>query len=370
MLLTFCDPTSTLLSLHEPTLSLSQPIDKLLDCCLTFQIPSEQYQHIEQHACFNLNPELRTISSIDFAPEFPITLKISLNPDRLPDLAPYANTGETAIDYLLGLSQTKAEHPLLYTENWFVLSVTQTQAQGEIGYTTLWSALNPAQVAAGMLTEAEIAQALTRFFTDWTEANLGKVTESTIQEILDELGTFLMGLTDISLETLVQGITSTDTTATDNTATNLLSPVLQFFTEDDWQYTKLQGEPTLRMGFQGQNGEWNCYAKVRETQQQFVFYSLCPISITEDKRNAIAQFLTLANYGMTIGNFELDYSDGEIRYKTSIDVEGDRLTPALIKRLVYTNVLMMDEYLPGIKAVIETGMAPEDAIRAVEQGVE
>ena len=52
----------------------------------------------------------------------------------------------------------------------------------------------------------------------------------------------------------------------------------------------------------------------------------------------IAQFLTPANYGTLIGNFELDFKDGEIRYKTSIDVEGDRLTPALIKRLVYSTL--------------------------------
>ncbi|MCB0065194.1 MAG: hypothetical protein KDE19_23885 [Caldilineaceae bacterium] len=50
---------------------------------------------------------------------------------------------------------------------------------------------------------------------------------------------------------------------------------------------------------------------------------------------------------MMIGNFEFDYTDGEICYKTSIDVEDDRLTTALIKCLVYTNV-MMDKYLPWI----------------------
>ena len=73
------------------------------------------------------------------------------------------------------------------------------------------------------------------------------------------------------------------------------------------------------------------------------------------------------DYGMTIGNFELDYTDGEIRYKTSIDVEGDQLTSALIKNLVYTNVRMMDEYLPGITAVIEAGVSPEEVIWAIEQ---
>ena len=70
---------------------------------------------------------------------------------------------------------------------------------------------------------------------------------------------------------------------------------------------------------------------------------------------------------MAIGNFELDFTDGEVRYKTSIDVEGDQLSSVLIKTLVYTNVTMMDEYLPGIKAVIEAGVSPEEAIRAIEQ---
>lgn len=70
---------------------------------------------------------------------------------------------------------------------------------------------------------------------------------------------------------------------------------------------------------------------------------------------------------MVLGNFELDFSDGEIRYKTSIDVEGDRLTPALVQNLVYTNVMMMDQYLPGITAVLEQGLSPAEAIHWVEQ---
>jgi hypothetical protein len=59
--------------------------------------------------------------------------------------------------------------------------------------------------------------------------------------------------------------------------------------------------------------------------------------------SAIAEFLTRANYGMTISNFDLDFADREIRYKTSIDVQGDFLSFELIKQLVYANVTMMDE---------------------------
>ncbi|MEH2025766.1 hypothetical protein [Nostoc sp.] len=52
--------------------------------------------------------------------------------------------------------------------------------------------------------------------------------------------------------------------------------------------------------------------------------------------------------------------------KTSIDVEGDRLSFALIQGVVYANVTMMDEYLPGIMCVIYGNVSPEEAIAKIE----
>ena len=64
--------------------------------------------------------------------------------------------------------------------------------------------------------------------------------------------------------------------------------------------------------------------------------------------------------------FELDFVDGEIRYKTSIDVENSTLSFPQIKQLVYTNVMMMDEYLPGIMSVIDGGVEAREAIAQIE----
>ncbi|BAY40200.1 hypothetical protein NIES2111_45830 [Nostoc sp. NIES-2111] len=129
---------------------------------------------------------------------------------------------------------------------------------------------------------------------------------------------------------------------------------------------QLPGQSALQISFQGENGKWNCYARARDEQQQFIFYSICPVNAPEDKRLAVAEFITRANCGITLGNFELDFSDGEISYKTSIDVEGDRLTTALIQRLVYANVMMMDEYLPGIMSVIYGNVSAEEAVAQIE----
>jgi len=147
----------------------------------------------------------------------------------------------------------------------------------------------------------------------------------------------------------------------------IFEKMVNFFKEDDWEFIELEGEPILQMDFPGKNGQLNCYAKAREAQQQFVFYSTSPIKAPENKRLEIAEFLTRANYGMIVGNFELDFANGEIRYKISAEVEDDNLSSALIGSLVYANVMMMDEYLPGIMSVINSNVSPADAIAQIER---
>jgi len=147
---------------------------------------------------------------------------------------------------------------------------------------------------------------------------------------------------------------------------DILDAATSFFKEDGWSFTQLEDQPVLTMGFQGENGQWSCYAQAREEQAQLLFYSVCPVKTPEDRRMAVAEFLTRANYGMFIGNFELDFGDGEIRYKTSIDVDGDRLSEGLVRPLVYANVLMMDRYLPGFMSVIYGSVPPAEAIAKAE----
>lgn len=148
----------------------------------------------------------------------------------------------------------------------------------------------------------------------------------------------------------------------------LLDAVERFLIEDEWQYEQVGDKPVLKMLFGGEHGEWTCLAQVSEELEQFVFYSICPSRVPASKRLAMAEFITRANCGLILGNFEMDFEDGEVRYKTSIDVEDDRLSPALVKRLIYTNVWMMDRYFPGIMAVIFTSISPKEAIQLLEEG--
>ncbi len=149
----------------------------------------------------------------------------------------------------------------------------------------------------------------------------------------------------------------------------ILDAVEAFLKEDDWPYSLIEGRTVYKTGFEGQNGQFTCYAQEREEQEQFVFYSVYPVRAPDNMLPQVAEFITRANYGMIVGNFEMDYTDGEIRYKTSIDLEDSVVSKDLIRHAVYANVLTMDKYFPGLMRVIYAGIEPASAIEEVE-GVE
>jgi hypothetical protein len=148
--------------------------------------------------------------------------------------------------------------------------------------------------------------------------------------------------------------------------TQIFNEMVYFFEEDEWPFDQIADLPAIRSGFSGKNGKWLCYAHAREEVEQFVFYSVLPVNVPPNRLAAAAEFITRANHDMIIGNFEMDYDDGEIRFKTSIDVEGDELTFDLIKQVVYNNVTTMDHYLPGVMALIYTDISPLEAIKKIE----
>jgi hypothetical protein len=141
----------------------------------------------------------------------------------------------------------------------------------------------------------------------------------------------------------------------------------EFLEADGWHPQPIADNFVYRSMFVGNNGEVTCFAQVRPDLEQFIFYVVLPVRVPEDMRAAMAEFLTRANYGLRIGNFEMDFADGEVRYKSSVDFEGISLSHVLIRNTMYPAVQTMDRYMPGILSVIYGGRTPEEAIAAVEE---
>ncbi len=365
-------------------LSLTKEKNQITQCNLSFCATNQLYQRINTENLFNLKPEIRSpIFGGKFKPSFDIQIEATLDPALLPTLRENATNAEEAAAYLQKISQEQPDHPILSTYSWYALEVKQKHDLGETSYTTLWKYLNPSLITPDGIDPEKMNEAMNSFTKEWANSNGSGTSEDIITQAIEEMTQTFEELTN-SFSEMTQEVVS-ETMAEMNSAfeeladtfseiaeeielekPSIFESVTNFFQEEEWQFQIVQEKQTLRLVFQGNNGKWDCYAKAREEKQQFVFYSLCPIQVPSEKLQAIAEFITRANYGMIIGNFELDFNEGEIRYKTSIDVDGDNLSFALIKQMVYANVMMMDEYLPGIIATIKNNISPLDAIAEIE----
>ena len=139
---------------------------------------------------------------------------------------------------------------------------------------------------------------------------------------------------------------------------NHLESIGFHFREDDGRF---------EFGMSGRNGNWSVIARARDSTDQIVVHSRAPFNVPEEKRQAFCEFLTRANYGLTLGNFEMDMNDGEVRYKTSADLEDVTEIPdAVIRHLIGANLATIDRYLPGMFAVLYAETDPAEAVRTVE----
>lgn len=148
----------------------------------------------------------------------------------------------------------------------------------------------------------------------------------------------------------------------------LLARVCEHLDAGDWHYEPLDGSIGVRLAVQGRSGTWMTAVLVREEEEQVLVYSVPPFKVPAGKRAEVAELVTRANFDLILGNFELEWDEGEVRFKTSLDIEGDELSPALFERLLDPNLDTFDQYLPALLAVLHAGATPAEAIAEVEAG--
>lgn len=375
------EPDQTPLQITQGQFSVTKNGDCLTELRLTFEVDGRLYQQIEQKQLFHLTSEVKgQLHGGKWRSKQAATLEISLHSDLFAQLA---DQGEAAIDQFMLLHADQPDHPLLQTESWYLLSAAQQQAQTKFSYRTLWSYIELQNLPN---PDHNFFQGLNRFVKESAVMQellaSGEVLD---EQLLDHIGAWAQSLLQNStpdtlldnftadMIQLLQAATQADSTEDDNPTQPTEAPIdsLQakvetFLVADQWQLQPNEGAKALCVSFTGEFGEWNCYALPREDEQEFLFYSLAPFLVPEEQRQRVAEFICRANVGLVIGNFELDFDDGEVRFKTSIDVTESELDTPLIRNLVYSNVSTFDRYLPGLLAVITDSASPKEIIAELE----
>jgi hypothetical protein len=138
------------------------------------------------------------------------------------------------------------------------------------------------------------------------------------------------------------------------------------FEERGIEWHETSDDEVIQADVVGDNGSWECYVLSREQHGRCTVYSQISWATPHPQMTAMMELLTRINFGLPVGNFELDVSDGELRFKTAIETTGGRLSSDLFENLLSANLAATDMYLPALEAVRDGRLTPEEAVKFVE----
>lgn len=151
------------------------------------------------------------------------------------------------------------------------------------------------------------------------------------------------------------------------TKADLIRLVRAYMDKDDWKYEFEEAREMIKAGVSLKNKLKSAKLRIVFNDNGFTTYAIAPLSADEDTMGEVAKFLHGANYGLRNGNFELDYRDGEVRYKVYYNTKGcTELSDPIIDDALYLPFAMMKKYGDGLAAVVMGFSDAAEALKAAE----
>jgi len=142
--------------------------------------------------------------------------------------------------------------------------------------------------------------------------------------------------------------------------------LVDHFDAADIRYTSNRKERRLWFTMNSGNALQKCsfrFDKTGEVLQIFIQY---PVMVKEKFRPIAMEFITRANYGLVLGSFDFDNSDGETKFRVSYPMTDRKLEDDIIHKLFSTALGTAGRYFPALMQVIYGGSTAEDAIYLAE----
>ena len=118
----------------------------------------------------------------------------------------------------------------------------------------------------------------------------------------------------------------------------------------------------LSTTYKSGDDSWVFVASIDVNTRILTVFSRAPEPCPASRRPAMCEALTRLNWGMTHGSFDMDFTDGEIRYRVGTDLAGNELDAGIVQNVTNYCLQHMTTHLPTLRAII-AGACPADVIR-------
>ena len=143
-----------------------------------------------------------------------------------------------------------------------------------------------------------------------------------------------------------------------------LERIVEYVKSQNWNYTVDGDAVRLNMRIKSQLGSCRVIAFAGEREIQC--FAVCPIKAKPEHYAKVVEFITRANYGLKLGNFDFDYRDGEVRYHTCLRSTEGMPSLAEVEFIVDMTFMMMRRYGDGLLKNMMGFGDPEKDIAEIE----
>ncbi|THF76868.1 type III secretion system chaperone family protein [Cohnella fermenti] len=277
------------------------PGDPIGSCELLLEVDEAARRAIAENEWFHLFRGVR-LSEASFDPEHPARMTVSLRPALLRRLAAQGLDAEGVLDAFIPSNGAAPLSALLQqTESWLALELKQEVA-----------------LPSELQDEGALSASLR---TSWRDALGGEGGQLSPH-------------------------------SSDSAAASSLYDQMLHYLEAKGLTVEPVNDSLMRMRFYTEEAEWGSVIQVDEDARLLVLYSVFPTAIPAPLREETALAFIGENYGSLLGSYEMDTSDGELRYRTTVPADRE-LNVSLVAAALSDHLKVMKHFVPIVASVIE-----------------
>ena len=127
-------------------------------------------------------------------------------------------------------------------------------------------------------------------------------------------------------------------------AQNVYETICRTLDAREWKYDRHDEDLVITFGVQGDDLPMDVVVRVRPKQEVVNVYSSLPFKVPEEQRELGAMMVCAANYGTINGCFDMDLTDGEIRYRMATSYRESLLGDELFNYMIGVSLSTVDRY--------------------------
>lgn len=148
---------------------------------------------------------------------------------------------------------------------------------------------------------------------------------------------------------------------------NVIEKIKSFLEKNEWKYQFDEEDNLFVFGLNMENvlGTLKIYLPIK--RDNYTVYIILNSKVEEKYYNLAGEFLHRANYGLKNGNFEMDFRDGEVRYKAFVNLKNIDISEEIVEESILVGAAMINRYGKGLLKVMLGEGKPKECIEECEK---